>query len=358
MKNQFKIASCFIFLFLINTVSCAQNINTEFNNFDANNDGKLSGEELIRFSKNLIVNADNNFDKSINRKEFKALRRFEKRIKVERVFIPKNTEIFKDIPYVQNGHERQKLDIYLPKNYANKEALPLIIWIHGGGWRKLSKENFGRQTFLLNHGFAVASINYRLSIHAVFPAQIYDAKAAIRYIRKNAKEFNINPNKIGVWGSSAGGHLVSLLGTTNNLKQFEGNLDNLDTSSTVQAICNWFGVSDMTQITQTLKEKGDTKDTPNITRLLGGTAQEKTLLAYQSSPINFVSSDDPPFLHMHGNKDNVVPIEESIVFHNKLKKAGVPSQLVIVNGAKHVFFKEQNELQKVADFFTNYLINK
>lgn len=357
MKSS-KIASVFFFSFLmILNLSC-QNKSKNFTDLDVNKDEVLSIDELTPFPNHLIINADNNLDGKINKREFKRLLGFQKRNKREQSFIPKDCKIFKDISYVKNGHKRHKFDLYLPKNYTSKKALPLVIWIHGGGWRKLSKENFGRQTFLLNHGFAVASINYRLSIDAAFPAQIYDAKAAIRYIRKNAKEFNINPDKIGVWGSSAGGHLTSLLGVTNNLKEFEGDLDNLDTSSNVQAVCSWFGVSDITQVTITLKEKGDTKGTPNITKLLGGTAQEKKELAYKSSPVNYVTKNAPPFLQMHGDLDNIVPIEESITLNNLLKKAGVSSELIVVKGAKHAFFSEKKELNEVAKFFTKYLIEK
>lgn len=345
---------CFYFLMTFNVSS--QNKSKKFADFDLNKDEILSGDELSFFSDNLIINADNNFDKKINKKEFKRVLGFQKRNKREQAFIPKDCKVLKDIPYVKNGHQRHKFDMYLPGNYASKGLLPLVIWVHGGGWRKLSKEYFGRQTFLLNHGFAVASVNYRLSVHNEFPAQIYDVKAAIRYIRKHAKEFNVNPNKIGVWGSTAGGHLVALLGTTNNLKQFEGNLDNLDVSSNVQAVCSWFGVSDMAQITKTLRQKGDTKGTPNITKLLGGTAQEKTLLAYNSSPVNFVSKDDPPFLLMHGDLDTIVPIEESFTLDKLLKQAGVASEMIVIKGAKHAFFKDEKELNKVAEFFTKQLI--
>lgn len=353
MKSS-KIASFFLLTFLMISIVNCQNKTPNFEELDSNKDGILSGDELINIPENLIVNADNNFDKKINKREFKGVLRFQKRNKTEQAFIPKDCKILKDIPYVKNGHQRQKFDLYLPKNYKSKKALPLVIWIHGGGWRKLSKENFGRQTFLLKYGFAVASINYRLSIHEKFPAQIFDAKSAVRYIRKNAEKYHINPDKIGVWGSSAGGHLVSLLGVTNNLKEFEGDLD---TSSNVQAVCSWFGVSDMTQITITLKEKGDTKGTPNITKLLGGTAQEKKELAYKSSPVNYVTKNAPPFLQMHGDLDNIVPIEESIILNNLLTNAGVASELVVVKGAKHAFFKEEKELNKVAEFFTKYLIN-
>ena len=157
MDRSFKILSLVIFsiLMISSTINC-QKKNQKFTDFDVNKDEILSGEELNNFSKNLIVNADNNFDNSINKREFKGLLRFQKRNKTEQAFIPKDCKIFKDISYVKNGHQRHKFDMYLPEDYQSKKALPLVIWIHGGGWRKLSKENFGRQTFLLKQGFAVA----------------------------------------------------------------------------------------------------------------------------------------------------------------------------------------------------------
>ena len=117
--------------------------------------------------------------------------------------------VLRELAYVTNGHDRQKLDLYLPKNPTNA---PLIVWVHGGAWRSGSKERTPAQIFV-EEGYAVASINYRLSQHAVFPAQIEDCKAAIRWLRVHAKEHGYNPDRIAAWGSSAGGHLVALLGT-------------------------------------------------------------------------------------------------------------------------------------------------
>ena len=131
----------------------------------------------------------------------------------------KDTQAFKDLEYIKNGHERNKLDIYLPKNYKEQKPLPVIVWIHGGAWRAGDKANC-RSRIFIKDGFAAVSINYRLSQHAIWPAQIQDCKAAIRYLRANAKKYNLDPDRIGVWGSSAGGHLVAMLGTTSDYKKF------------------------------------------------------------------------------------------------------------------------------------------
>ena len=128
-------------------------------------------------------------------------------------------EVLKDLPYVENGHARNKLDLYLPKDA--KGPLPVVVWVHGGAWRAGSKDGC-RAAWLTGKGYAVASINYRLSQHAVFPAQIEDCKAAIRWLRANAGKYHFDPDHIGVWGESAGGHLVALLGTTGGAKELEG----------------------------------------------------------------------------------------------------------------------------------------
>ena len=146
----------------------------------------------------------------------------------------------RDIPYVPGGHELQRLDLYLPE--ADKSARPLVIWVHGGGWNSGSKDGCTAR-WLVEYGYAVASINYRLSTHAIYPAQIEDCKSAIRFLRAHASEYGIKPDRIGAWGASAGGHLVALLGTTGDIRDFDTGT-NLDQSSKVQCVVDWFGPTD------------------------------------------------------------------------------------------------------------------
>jgi acetyl esterase/lipase len=142
----------------------------------------------------------------------------------------------RDLVYVEGGHERHKLDLYLPEKAEG--PLPLLIWVHGGGWQNGSKDGCPPlRAGYIERGYAVASINYRLSGHAVFPAQIEDCKAAIRWLRAHAKEYNLDAKRFGVWGSSAGGHLVALIGTSGDVKEFDVG-DHLDQSSRVQAVCD------------------------------------------------------------------------------------------------------------------------
>ncbi|WP_303317261.1 family 16 glycoside hydrolase [Flavivirga abyssicola] len=330
---------------------------TKFVDFDLNSDEKLQGKELAEFNLDYVDHVDKNIDGALNKKEFRVYHKFVDRMNAEQALIPKHIKIYKNIPYVENGHRTQTLDLYFPKNYTSDKPMPLVIWVHGGGWNKLSKEDFGKHSILLEHGFAMASINYRLSRHDIFPAQIHDTKAAIRYLRKYASDYHIDPNNFGLWGSSAGGHLVALAGLTGSTNELEGSVGVTDVSSHVNAVCDWFGPSDMIKIVEDLNVQNGTTHVPNITNLLGGTNEEKPLLAKQSSPIQYVSKDDPPFLLMHGDQDKLVPLNQSVILHEKLKDYGIESDLVIIEGAKHAFFKEQKELNYVIEFFKKHLSN-
>ena len=158
--------------------------------------------------------------------------------------MPDGVKAHRDLVYVGNGHERHKLDLFVPEKADG--PLPLIIWVHGGGWQNGSKDGCPPlRDGYTERGYAVASINYRLSGHAVFPAQIEDCKAAIRWLRAHAKEYNLDPQRFGVWGSSAGGHLVALIGTSGDVKEFDVGA-NLDQSSRVQAVCDYYGPTDFT----------------------------------------------------------------------------------------------------------------
>ena len=150
--------------------------------------------------------------------------------------VPEGVTVYRDVAYVTDGHERQKLDLYVPEVGEN---LPLIIWVHGGAWRGGDKAHYVRMEYL-KAGYAGASINYRLSQHAIFPAQIEDVKAAVRWLRTNAETYRLDPNRFAAWGSSAGGHLVAMLGTAGDVAEFEVG-ENLKVSSRVQAVVDYFG---------------------------------------------------------------------------------------------------------------------
>jgi acetyl esterase/lipase len=260
--------------------------------------------------------------------------------------------VFKDVEYVAGGHERQKLDIYLPAQ-RSESPLPLIIWVHGGAWQGGSKENCPARRFA-QRGYAVASINYRLSQHAIFPAQIEDCKAAVRYLRANAGKYGFDPNQFGAWGASAGGHLVALLGTTGDVKEFEKG-ENLSVSSRVQAVCDYFGPTDFTLISRFPSTMDhDASDSPEA-RLIGGPIQENKDKCKRANPITYVTKDDPPFLIVHGDKDPLVPHNQSQILSEALKKAEVEAKLHIVGGGGHGFPVGRGIDKMVEEFFDKQL---
>jgi acetyl esterase/lipase len=239
----------------------------------------------------------------------------------------------RDLIYVEGGHERHKLDLYLPEKAGG--PLPLIIWVHGGGWQNGSKDGCPPlRGGYIESGYAVASINYRLSGHAVFPAQIEDCKAAIRWLRAHSKEFGLDAKRFGVWGSSAGGHLVALLGTSGEVKEFDVGA-NLDQSSRVQAVCDYYGPTDLAVfVTTPGYERHATADAPEA-KLIGGAVLENKAKAARVNPITYVSKDDPPFLIVHGDQDPTVPINQSQLLFEALKKTGVSAHFHTIHGAGH-----------------------
>ena len=210
----------------------------------------------------------------------------------------------RDLAYVENGHPQNRLDLYLPEKA--KGRLPLVVWIHGGGWQGGSKEGCPVVSMAAK-GYVVASINYRFAQHAVFPAQIEDCKAAIRWLRANAAKYHLDPDRVGVGGDSAGGHLVALLGTTGGVKDLEGDLGNLDQSSRVQAVVDLFGPTDFV----TWDPNFNKAVYSMIEHLLGVSPQEDKEKARRASPITYVTKDSAPFLILHGDQDNVVPLGQS-----------------------------------------------
>lgn len=263
--------------------------------------------------------------------------------------LPEGVEVLRDLQYVEDGHERHRLDLYLPQKAEGQ--LPLLVWIHGGAWQAGSKNGCPAVSFV-GKGYAVASINYRLSQNAVFPAQIEDCKAAIRWLRAQAKKYHLDPDHVGVWGASAGGHLVALLGTSGNVKEFEGEGGNLDQSSRVQCVVDWFGPSDLVTMGGGHNNPGSPES-----RLIGGAIQENLEKARQASPVTYVSKDSAPFLIMHGDKDNVVPLGQSEALADALKKAGVEVKLQIVtdNGHGGPGFSSPENRKLIEGFFDKHL---
>ena len=228
--------------------------------------------------------------------------------------------IQRDLVYKRANGAVLTLDLYCPQKVSG--PAPVIVWIHGGGWRRGGKKQCPAVA-LVPDGYAVASINYRLSSVAPFPAQIEDCKAAVRWLRANAANYNLDADRIGVWGMSAGGHLAALLGTSGEVPELEGSGDNMQYSSRVQAVCDVAGPVDLLALTNLGPERRFA-----IEGLLGG-APEKDK-ATTASPLHYVSKDDPPFLIVHGESDRVVPVEQSQRLYEELRKAGVNATLKIL----------------------------
>jgi acetyl esterase/lipase/predicted alpha/beta-hydrolase family hydrolase len=247
--------------------------------------------------------------------------------------VPEGTKAMRDLSYVKDGHERHKLDLFVPEKADG--PLPLLIWIHGGGWQNGSKEGCPPlRNGYTTRGYAVASLNYRLSGHAIFPAQIEDCKAAIRWLRAHANEYNLDPKRFGVWGSSAGGHLVALLGTSGDVKEFDIGAD-LDQSSRVQAVCDYFGPTDFTVFVTTPGYESHATDSSPEAKLIGGAVMQNKDKAARLNPITHVTKDDPPFLIVHGDNDRTVPLNQSSLLFEALKKAGASVQFHTIKGAGH-----------------------
>ncbi|MGI6302319.1 MAG: alpha/beta hydrolase fold domain-containing protein [Verrucomicrobiota bacterium] len=242
--------------------------------------------------------------------------------------LPEGVTIHRDLAYVENGHERQRLDLYLPADSG--QPLPLVVWIHGGAWLAGSKEDGGPARDFASKGYAVASINYRLSQHARFPAQIEDCMSAIQWLRKNAGTYRIDANSVAVWGGSAGGHLAALVGTAGGANVFKTPDPEETTSTRVQAVIDWFGPTDFIQFGNAL----DNPDSPEA-RLIGGPIQDNMEAAASANPITHISAEDPPFLIMHGTQDSTVPFSQSELLVNALRKAGVEVTFQPVAGAGH-----------------------
>jgi acetyl esterase/lipase len=250
-------------------------------------------------------------------------------------------DVLTDLPYATGGSHL--IDLYKPR--AATAALPLVVWIHGGSWRYLDKSHMDAPRSLICNGFAVASIDYRLSNEAPFPAQIRDVKAAIRHLRANATSYGLDPNRIAVFGSSAGGHLGALAGTSGGVADLESlSMGNASTSSRVQAVIDWFGHSDLTQLDAQLLAQGCPAESANRSQpnslesqFLGCTLGDPSCSAQaqRANPIAYVGADDPPHLIMHGTQDCTVPRAQATGLFEALKAQGTCVSMITVTGAGH-----------------------
>lgn len=333
-----------------------------FDQIDTNKDEKLSRDELPERLRANFDRVDSNRDGFISREEHLAVltRQTKGRPTGEagKRPLPAGIEGKLDLSYADTDNPRQRLDLYLPKMRKSEKPLPVVVFIHGGGWRNGDKSsganNVGR--YVASGEYAGVSVGYRLSGETQWPAQIHDCKAAIRWIKAHAGEYNLDPQKIGVWGSSAGGHLVSMLGTSGDVKELEGTLGkHLDQDSKVTCVANYYGPENfltmIRQPSQIDRTQGD--DYPEAL-LLGGSVTEREAVAREASPVTHVSEGDSPFFTAHGTDDPVVPFAQGEEIHAALIKAGVPSILQQMTHGGHGFRSDVLD-ERLKQFFDQHL---
>jgi acetyl esterase/lipase len=270
----------------------------------------------------------------------------------------------KDLAYATLS-ETQKLDLYLPT--TGGEAFPLVIMVHGGGFMlgdKASGMGLTGVDQLLANGYAVASINYRLSGEAQYPAQIYDAKAAVRFLRANASTYNLNPDRFGAWGASAGGNLVSLLGTTCGVTELEGaDLGNAEQSSCVQAVVDWFGPIDFLKMQEQFEGTDCSANTNDASspesKLVGAPIQTVPEKVALTNPMNYITPDDAPFFIQNGTADcNIPPAQNKDLADALTAVIGTEKvTYVSLEGAGHggSQFETAENVQLVIGFLDQYL---
>lgn len=247
-------------------------------------------------------------------------------------FVPPGVEVIHDVEIGTGGGRTLHAEIARPKN-PPPPPLPAVLWIHGGGWSGGSHKG-NAAMWLATKGYFTASIEYRLSGEAKWPAQIEDCKLGVRWLRANAAKYNVNPDRIGCWGSSAGGHLVACLGTMDD-PQFEGTGGCADVNSRVQAVVDFCGPADFTVGSAGIQGTTGDRDAQALFGLFGAPFKEKPAAWKQGSPVHYVKAGNPPFLIVHGDKDKTVPHAQSEHLAAALQQAGVPVEFITVKGGGH-----------------------
>lgn len=277
--------------------------------------------------------------------------------------VPETLDVVRDVVYTQApGADGAMIDLTFDAAYLKQsdgKPMPAIVYIHGGGYIEGAKENGLLLTYAFAQGgyFAV-TINYRLAQQARFPAAVHDCKAAIRFLRANAEKLAIDPDRIGVWGHSAGGHLAAMVGTSGNSEALDGELAPTGVSSAVACVVDISGPTDFLKLFKI--EAGN--DTDNSRRSIdtielkwfGRRLAETPDVARLASPMTYADSNDPPFLIMHGTEDKLVPIAQSELLNESLKAAGVNVTYVPVQNRGHVI-PDRDAYRKVAEFFDAHL---
>ncbi len=268
--------------------------------------------------------------------------------------VPETVVFEKAIEYTNPDDQHLQLNLARPKTSIS--PLPCILCIHGGGFRAGSREGYNGQIIrLASQGYVAVTVSYRLAPKYPFPAAIHDTKAAVRWLRANAKKYNIDPERIGVTGGSAGGHLAQFLAVTGDVKEFEGEGGNSTESSKVKCVVNYYGPSDLT------KSYGKSVDAAEVLPLfLGGNLEKAKPAHIKASPLYWVTPNAAPTLCIHGTEDKYVAFEQAVWLVEKLQAANVVAELLKLEGAGHGFKGKDAETAEKAmiAFFDKYLKSK
>ena len=310
----------------------ADRLEPKWRALDRNADGRVSLEELHPLQRRVMAAHDKDADGEISLDEYAAYDLDPGNAAA--IPIPDTVRLLQDLPYAGTGDPRQRLDIMLPANRDSDDPLPVVAYVHGGGWAMGSKVSARTQMLPLvaSGRYAVVSIGYRLSWQDHWPAQLHDVKAGIRWIRAHAADHGLDSDRICALGPSAGGHLVAMLGTTNGDSSLEGQLGkHRDRSSDVQCVVDFFGPADLRDA-----KAVDPLGNPSMeSQLLGGAPAENPEKAAEASPVVHVDEGDVPFLIIHGTRDSLVPYSQSVALAGALREAGVSVTLQTIEGGGH-----------------------
>ncbi len=327
----------------------------QFDDWDANKDGRLSPEELPENLRPNFDKVDANHDGFITREEHLA---FMNKNKPARPTVPDSVKLTADIPYADTARKSQRLDLLLPAKRSTEKPLPVIVYIHGGAWKGGTKEQ-GRGSvipYVASGDYAGVSVEYRLSGEAIWPAQIEDCKAAIRWVKANAKEQGLDPDKIGVWGGSAGGHLVAMLGVAGDVKALEGTVGkHLDQTSRITCVADYFGPTNLLTMGDFPSSMQHNAPNSPESELIGGAILENKEKAQAASPVTYITSDDAPTFIAHGTTDPIVPYNQSETFATALKNANIPIYLETIENGNHGGFEGPKLNARLKAFYDKYL---
>jgi len=271
-------------------------------------------------------------------------------------FFPKGTQLYSNIPYANDTLKSHQLDIFVPAGTAKTH--PVILWLHSGGWRAGGKQGdmyYMSNTLkaLIKNSYAIIAINYRYSTSAIFPAQIRDCNQAMEFIYNNAGKYQLDRQRIAIMGFSAGGHLAALMGLSNNNDIPDFYLSGKKPGFRISAVIDYFGLSDFYLIPHAEYKK--TTNGPGL--LFGAAMADKPALVKQATPLSYIDRADPPFLIIHGNKDEQMDVRQSVTLNDSLRSHGVTTRLMLINGGPHggEMFDTDSVTHTVVRFLNSYL---